>query len=326
MIRVFSLLATLLLPVQVFAQTCGTEDLIDTISAEDRARLDALVAPHPYPEGNLWRATKDGSTVTVVGTIHIPDPRLSPLVEAVRPALESADLLIIESSASDEEGIQRLVAEKPGMFFITEGPSMIDLLGEDDWARVSDRLGSMGIPPFMAAQFQPWYLSMTLAIPPCAITALQSGDKGLDRQLEQIATGQGTTVATLDDTEAVLRLFSDEPMEKQLDGLRVTLETQLQGDATTSTLIEAYFDGRTREIWEYGRILVEQSGIEDGAALYEEVNQSLLIGRNADWEPKIASLVQGKDAVLAVGAAHLSGESGVLRALERAGYDLTRLE
>ena len=115
-------------------------------------------------------------------------------------------------------------------------------------------------------------------------------------------------------------------MEKQIAGLRITLETQIDGDSTTSTLIEGYFDGRTREVWEYGRILVEQAGIEDGPALFEEVNETLLIGRNRDWEPKIAQMVAGKNAVLAVGAAHLSGESGVLRALERSGYTVTPLE
>ncbi len=123
----------------------------------------------------------------------------------------------------------------------------------------------------------------------------------------------------------MLRIFSDEPLDKQLDGLRIGLEMQADGDASTSTLIEGYFSGRVRETWEYGRILLEDSSIENGPELFEEVNQSLLIGRNAAWEPKIAELVDGKNAVLAVGAAHLSGESGVLRALERAGYTVSPL-
>lgn len=326
MIRAVLIVVALLFPMALVAQECGTTDLTKTLPPQDRARLDALVAPHAYPEGNIWRAEKPGSIVTVVGTIHIPDPRLRIYVDSLRDAVKTADLLIIEASIDDEKGIQRLVADQPGMFFITEGPTLIDLLGEDEWARVSERLGAMGIPAFFASQFQPWYLSMTLAIPPCAMAALQSGGKGLDRRLEAIARTHGTEIATLDDTEAVLRLFSDEPLEKQLAGLRITLETQAAGDATTSTLIEGYFAGRTREVWEYGRILVEEAGIENGPALFEEVNQSLLVGRNREWEPKIARLVAGKNAVLAVGAAHLSGESGVLRALERAGYRLTRLE
>ena len=125
--------------------------------------------------------------------------------------------------------------------------------------------------------------------------------------------------------EQLLRLFADEPIEKQIDGLRITLETQASNDATTSTLIESYFEGRVRESWEFGRILIAETDIENGPELFEEVNQSLLLDRNQDWEPKIVDMVAGKDAVIAVGAAHLSGETGVLRALERAGYTLSPL-
>ena len=324
--RFVLLIALLSLPLQAAAQSCGTRNLIDELSQEDRVRLDALVAPHAYPTGNLWTATKDDVTVTVVGTIHIPDPRLAPIVARLRDRVANADLLILEATSDDEAGLQSLVAEKPEMFFITEGPTLIDILGEENWARVTERLSAMGIPGFFAAKFQPWYLSLTLAIPPCAIQAIQSGEHGLDRQLETIATGADVPLAALDDTEAVLQIFANEPMEDQIDGLMITLEIQADSNATSSTLIEAYFDERVRETWEFGRIQVEQSGIENGPELFEEINQSLLIDRNVDWEPKMNALISGKqDVVIAVGAAHLSGDSGVLMALERAGYTLEPL-
>lgn len=321
--RLVFLMTLFVLPFQVAAQSCGTRDLIAELGAEDRARLDALVAPHPYPTGNLWKATKGDTTVTVVGTIHIPDPRLAPIVNRLEDTISNADLLILEATAEDEAGLQTLATEKPEMFFITQGPTLIDILGEEDWARVNDRLSAMGIPGFFAAKFQPWYLSLTLAVPPCALAAIQSGERGLDRQLEVIALDADVPLAALDDAEAVLQIFASEPMEDQIDGLLLTLEIQSDGDATSSTLIEAYFDDRVRETWEFGRIQVEQAGIENGAELYEEVNQSLLVGRNQDWEPKINALIEGNNnVVIAVGAAHLSGDSGVLMALERAGYTL----
>lgn len=324
MFRTMSFVALFgLLAAPALAEVCGTEDLIADLTPDERARLDGLVAPHPFPEGNLFRAEKDGNRVVIVGTIHIPDPRLTSIVEEVRPHLEEADVLILEATAEDEADMQRLAAEKPGMFFITEGPTLIDLLTEEEWAQVTERLSAVGIPSFMAAKFQPWYLSMTLAIPPCAMTLLQSGEKGLDRQLEIIANARGVPLATLDDTEAVLRVFADEPLERQLDGLRITLEMQQDGDAATSTLIEGYFDGRIRETWEFARIQLERSEMPDAAEMFEEINQTLLIDRNAAWEAKLPELLAGRDAVIAVGAAHLSGEDGVLRALERMGYEVS---
>ena len=313
-------MAMVLAPVMAAAQSCGTVDLIDELSADERAQLDDLVAPHAFPVGNLWRAERDGSLVVVAGTLHVPDVRLSSLVAKVDPYLRDADLLILEATSEDEAGLAAMAAQKPDLFFITEGPTLIDLLSAEDWAKAEDQLGALGIPAFVAAQFQPWYMNLTLAIPPCALTLAQSGVKGLDRQLEDIAIEAGLPIRSLDDVEVVIRIFADAPFDEQMDGLLLTLNTADDGSANTSTLIEAYFDGRTREGWEFGRILVERAGIEDGQALFDEVNESLLVGRNEDWEPLIRDMVEGKDAVIAVGAAHLSGESGVLRALERAGY------
>ena len=104
-------------------KACGTEDLIDTLSDADRARLDALVAPHPYPEGNFW-TRREGRLYRHRGRHH-PYPRPAVVAassKTVRPALEQRRPPDPRILGHDEEGIQRLVADKPGMFFITEGP------------------------------------------------------------------------------------------------------------------------------------------------------------------------------------------------------------
>lgn len=320
--RFLTILALALAPFAATAQTCGTTDLIETLTPEERARLDALVAPHAFPVGNLWRAEKDGSTVVIAGTLHVPDVRLDALTARIDPFLRKADLLVLEASSEDEAGLAAMAATKPELFFITDGPTLIDLLSEEDWAKAEEQLAALGIPAFVAAQFQPWYMNLTLAIPPCALALVQSGAKGLDRQLEDIALASDVPVSSLDNVETLIRIFSDVPFEEQMDGLRLTLNTADEGNANTSTLIEAYFDGRTREGWEFGRIMVDRAGIENGQELFDEVNTSLLVERNQDWEPLIHEMVEGKDAVIAVGAAHLSGETGVLRALERAGYSV----
>jgi len=319
----FATACALSMPAMALAQSCGTTNLLDTLSETDAARIETLVAPHPYPQGITFKAEKPDSIVTVVGTIHIPDPRLAPIVEKVRADLETADLLILESTSEDQAGLQALATTEPEMFFLTEGPTLIDLLGEEEWADISDRLAAIGIPSFFAAKFKPWYLGLTLAIPPCIVTQMASGGVGLDAQLETIATEKNIEIATLDDVEAVIALLASDPLDEQLDGLRLSLELQGDGDAMTSTLVESYFQGRIRETWELGRLMMENSGLENANELFEQFDGDILVGRNQDWEPTIVELAAGKDVVLAVGAAHLSGESGVLRALERAGYTVT---
>ncbi len=320
-----TLLAAFLLvaPGLAYAQSCGSRDLIAELGPDDRAALDALVAQHPYPEGNLFRATKDDSTVTVVGTLHLPDARHSVMVDDVRPAIENADLLILEASSEAQAEIQRMTATNPDLFFLTDGPTLIDLLSEDEWDRLKEILAPYGIPGFMAAKFKPWFLGMTIAVPPCAMQDIQQGEKGLDLLLENVARENNVPIAELDDLDALMDLLAGDPLDKQIDGLRMMLSMKMENDAELTTMVERYFQGKAREAVEFSRLTLEDKNVP--VELFDEMMQGILEDRNIAWEPKIVELVDGKNAVLAVGAAHLSGETGVLRALERAGYSIERL-
>ncbi len=305
------------------AATCTGASMIDALSPEDRAALDAAVAAAPYPEGNYWRAEKPGSTVHVVGTIHIPDPRLDAVAARVRPTLKTADLLILEATTAMQADMQRLMTSRPDLAFLTEGPSLIDLLGDETWNRLTPELQARGIPPFLAAKFRPWLLSMTLAIPQCALTAMTAGETGLDGRLEVLARAQGLPIATLDDMEAVLDLLAGGSLEEEVDMLRIALDTGYDMDAATATTLDSYFAERHRELWEFSRLLAR--GADVGDESFEAFEADLLDGRNTAWAAELPALLDGRNAVIAVGAAHLSGETGILRTLERLGYSLTRL-
>ena len=191
--------------------------------------------------------------VIVVGTLHTPDPRFAPVVEKLRPHIEAADILVLEATSEDMAGMQAMAATRPDLFFLTEGPTMIDLLTDEEWALVTSQLEAIGVPGFLASKFQPWYLSMTLAVPPCAMTMLINGDKGLDMQIEEIAVSSGLEVAALDDTDALMEMLAGDPVEEQLADFRIMLHTQQDVTTSYSTLTEAYFDGRIREGWEFGK-------------------------------------------------------------------------
>ncbi|MEM0950319.1 MAG: TraB/GumN family protein [Pseudomonadota bacterium] len=325
MIRI-TIFAWALLAALPLHAACAGANLIDELGPDDRTTLDSLVAVHPYPTGNLWRADKPGSTVHVVGTIHVPDPRLDPIARRVLPWVAEADVLILEASSDMQTDLQRRMVENPSMAFLTEGPTLIDILGDDTWGDLADELRARGVPPFMAAKFKPWLMAMTLAIPSCALDALGSGQMGLDGRLEVGAREAGTPIAVLDNIEAVINLLGAGTIEEQVDMLRIALATEQDNEAAFSTTLDSYFAGQHRELWEFSRLMTRQGEIDDPDAAFDRFETSLLITRNADWERKVAPLVADRSAVLAVGAAHLSGETGVLRALERLGYTLVPLE
>jgi len=331
LVTVFATLLSLVAPApaqtppQAPAESCGTRDLIAELSPADRAKLDALVAKQPFAEGNFWRAEKPGSTVYVAGTLHIPDPRLAGFYTRISPYIPKADLVILEADADTQAATQKLATDHPEYFFIQSGPSIIDLLGPEDWAIAKARLDELGFPTFVAAKFQPWYLSIIVGIPGCAFKLMRQGVGGLDKMIEEEAKKDNVPIATLDSADVVVKIFGNDPIDKQLQALRLILHTTEDGDASISTLLAGYFDERVRETWEFNRIQGEMLGLEGSDEMFDELNKSVLLDRNQFWEPKIVKLVAGKTAVLAVGGAHLSGETGVLRSLQRAGYTITRM-
>ena len=68
------------------------------------------------------------------------------------------------------------------------------------------------------------------------------------------------------------------------------------------------------------KIQLAMMAVGDAVAAFEG---DLLVGRNRAWMPRILDH-PGDTVVVAVGAAHLSGEDGVLQLLEHAGYRLDR--
>ncbi|MBD3678012.1 MAG: TraB/GumN family protein [Rhodobacteraceae bacterium] len=304
---------------------CEGPNLIAELSEADRSTLDALVASAPYPEGNLWRAEKDGTTVHVVGTIHIPDPRLERVLTKIAKPIAEADLVILESTAELQTETQRRMTQEPGLVYIVEGPTLIDRLPEEDWIKLRDRLQERGIPGFMAAKFQPWYAGLVLAIPPCAMDELASGGAGLDAMIDEEAGMAGVPLVSLDTADTIFDLFAHDPMDEQIEMLQLSLSIETDEAAMFATMLDSYFAGHHRELWEFSRLFASGLAIEEIDALFDEMEQEILIARNLRWAPMILQHLEGRDVVLAVGAAHLSGETGVLRLLEEAGYKLKPL-
>lgn len=78
--------------------------------------------------------------------------------------------------------------------------------------------------------------------------------------------------------------------------------------------------------WKSGELEKLREYMEDSSEEYETLNQELLIDRNLQWIPKIVTKTKGNsDYFIIVGAAHLSGEQGVLKLLEQQGYKIKQL-
>lgn len=327
MSRIAAALAVLLCMAAPLHAQCVGKNLITALPPEDRAVLDALTAQSPYPVGNYWRATKGGQTITLIGTYHFDDPRHAATMAMLTPLIATAKTVLVEAGPDQEKALKARIARDPSLMIITDGPTLIDLLPADDWAALTTAMRARNVPAFMAAKFQPWYISVMLGIPPCAL-AQAATSKGLDGQIIDAAAAAGVPIKALEPYDTVFQIFGGLSVADQLSIIHSTLAMEEFGADYAITLADTYFSQDTRAIWEFTRL---QSLALPGAAPdqvngeFARMEEVLMSKRNRSWIPVIEVAARQGPAFAAFGALHLSGKDGVLALLERAGYALERL-
>lgn len=326
----FALLALATLWSSAVSASCGGESYLDRLPQAQQDEIAAAVAATPYADGLVWELTRGEDTLTLVGTMHIFDPRLARLFDQVLPALQSADLLLVEATDAEMTAMQEAFAADPSLYLITDGPTLPDLLSPDVWAEVQEAANARGLPGFIVAQMQPWYLALTLGIPACAMADVAAGKQGLDHMLTTAATDAGVPSAPLESWDTLIAILTDGTQEEQIDMMKLGLIPAADQQALFVSMLDAYFSEKIAAVWELSTIAArELSNLsqDDAAAQMLAAQETLLNTRNRNWMPVIAEATDAHDdIVVAVGAAHLPGDVGLLSLLTADGWTAERLQ
>lgn len=304
---------------------CVGSNLIDALPADIRAELDAATDAQPYATVNVWTARKGDRAMTIVGTYHLSDPRHAITLGVLGPLVDEAKALLVEAGPEEEAALMRAFGDDPGLLTLTDGPSLLTLLPKADWEQLSAAMTARGIPSFMAAKFRPWYVSVMLGMPPCAMADMAKPE-GLDKLLVDRATASGIPVQALEPYDTIFALFDEMSMDEQLEMIRSTLLLEDRVTDLSVTLADQYFRGESRSAWEYMRILSRDlpgMTAEKADAEMARMEDLLMIRRNRAWIPVIEAASEKGPIVAAFGALHLSGKDGVLNLLDQAGWALS---
>jgi len=312
---------------------CDGGDLLAQMDAPDRATLYEATNTHPFPEGNIWRAEKLGSVINVIGTFHLSDPRMAPMMAQITPLLDQSEGLFVEATLEDIAELERRMASDTSIMLISEGPGLIERLSEETWETLKAALEERNIPGFMATRMQPWFASMMLAMAPCVVQQMATDpdgiQNGLDRRIMSHAQDADIPTQRLEKVEDVINLLAGDPIEEQIIGLKLgMLVYDNDSDAQFSTMKHAYFRGEHRLLWEYSLSNARNhpNAPPELETLIDELEDALLIQRNLAWMEILLPEAVNGTYMVAVGAGHLSGEMGVLNLLKQRGYRLTRLD
>jgi len=200
------------------------------------------------------------------------------------------------------------------------GERLEDVLGADLFGRVTEAVAPLGVKPEGLQSLKPWALVLFLGLPPIEIVRQSQGKPAFDFWLRTRAQQQGKRIEALESYDEQIEIFDGLSTEEQIAMVTDLVSDYGRIEQHFNRMFRAYLKG------DISQIMAEANDVSDvpDAAAAQRFKARLLDDRNVTMVEGMATLLREGGAVIAVGAAHLPGEGGVLDLLEDQGYRVTR--
>ena len=263
----------------------------------------------------LWRVESNGNVMYLLGSVHALRTEDYPLAEAYEEAYQQADRVMLEINPLHDtpETIQRLSQE---LGFIPEGESLQAYLSTESYQRVMLLSKQLGFNTIILDRLEPWLAALTIV----AQQMMEAGFQmmiGVDNHYADRAQYDNKPLIGLETADYQISLFDGLSAETQEAFLLQSLEEAGDFEREMTKLVRLWHNGNIEELHRIS---------EEDMQEYPEVYENLLLRRNRNWIPKLVKEIkQGGTVLVIVGSLHLVGEEGVVRLLEKRGYEVERL-
>lgn len=269
--------------------------------------FSAARAQAPTESSLLWKI--EGKNLMqpsyLYGTIHLICPSDFILTDTLKACLQKTDQLTLEIDM-DDPGMMMAMMKSMSM---REGKQLKDLLDAKDYDRLNayfkDSVG-MSIAPF--ERVKPFMLMSVLLS-----RVLTCQPQSYETSLMGLAKKQKSEVVGLETVEEQMAVFDSIPYADQAKMLVTLMDSLPQARQEFSKMVEVY---KKQDLAGLYNMTLESD--------FEMENQQdiLLTNRNKRWIPIIEKQVAEKPTFVAVGAAHLGGEEGVIALLRKEGFSV----
>jgi len=254
----------------------------------------------------FWKISGNGLEAAsyVFGTFHLLCPDDLNITEQMKEAVSQSEVLALELDFDDPS---LMLGLQSGMIF-RDGTTAKDYLDEEEYSLVAEFFSEkMQLPFQQLSVIKPFFLSsMTM------LYFLDCQPVSIEMELAGLAKEAEIEVIGLETVEEQLGFIDEISLEDQAKMLVEGIEDLDEMEGMTEQILQTYLAGDLQGINE----IMDEYMTED----YSEMNENLILTRNADWIPKIEKLIAEQAAFIAVGAGHLPGDKGILTMLAKAGY------
>ena len=265
-----------------------------------------------YAKSFFWHAKSPNTTVYLLGSIHFAKPDIYPLDKKIENAFEEAAFLVVELDQKqlDQDDMRRYILQR-GMY---EEPDTIEShISESTLDLLKNYLDRYSMPLQGYNRLKPGFLAMTLSIAH-VIRLGYLPDYGIDMYF--LNKAQNKKVLQLETYTDQLDLFFDMPDEELF--LKHTLSQLEDIEKQIDDTVTAWKNGDTQQMVE--NVLIQpQKDYPELRAVYTKIYTD----RNIKMADKISQFLEHNSIYfVVVGAAHLIGDQGIVKLLEKRGYKL----
>ncbi len=278
----------------------------------------ALAAdPMPYGKGLLGRIERAGVAPShVFGTIHSTDKRVHRLPKPVNRVIRASKSMILEIARTDDMPVRMA-----RLMMLHDGRRLEEILGTKLFGRFAKVAQRYGLPANVLQRIKPWAALITISLPPAEKARQAAGRLPLDLALGARAQKRGIPVFGLETVEEQLGLFEGLPEADQISLLAIAIRDNDKLGPMFERMIRSYLDRDLEGLMTWA---IDQTA--GGDARHREIFEvRFLERRNRLMVERLRSRLKTGGAFVAVGAAHLPSETGLLSLLAQQGYKVERV-
>lgn len=253
----------------------------------------------------FWKVTppNGGQSNYVFGTIHLIDRDNFFLPTEIERLLVQSDVLYLEIENLSNATKARKLA------FLPEG-RMTDLLTTEQRDSVYSFIESeLGMD---SARYEKLLGKLKpIAFSQVGMPSKMGNMESYDATFNRLAKKNKVTTKGLETIEEQFTYFDEMPKELQVELIMQTVRQSADYIEEWSKMQNAYLNQELA-------VLVDLSSSSSAMELY--MQDRLMNQRNANWMHKLEKSLNEGNTFIAVGAAHLTGEKGILSLFEKQGF------
>ena len=259
----------------------------------------------------------------VLGSTHVADSSIYPFSAGIMENFTKSDFLAVEANiVADQEGIQYMMQKA----MYSDDNTLEKNVSPELYKAFVDKIQEAGLDPKQFEKVKPWYAALLV--------------QGLGMQQASLDATMGIDFNLM--TKAMLRnkdIVEIEGIKSQAD-LFDSMSKELQENLLKSSLVEVKQDNESINVqgevikymldtWKKGDMVefekfMEQANKEGD----QEFNNMLFNERNKNMVKKVEEFLNnenGETYFVVVGAGHLVGDTGIIKALKSKGYTVKQI-